>query len=151
MKLFQALLCLVFSITALAARPHFLSATFVETGGNVVVSFVEAGLGNTAIVRYTASATWDVTFQCFNKAGRLPPAANKQTASVTSSAGGTESPKNGRVDGQITIIAPTSPPPPGDFRCPRGFDPVVVTVTLQVASVLLRDDTFGVQIVPTAE
>jgi hypothetical protein len=149
MKLYQALLFLVVSsITALAQQPHFLSASYTQSGGTVVVTFSEAGLGDIDRVNYLLSTTWDVTFQCRNEGGHAPPADNKHTSSVATSTGQQFGVTNGRVNGQITASAPTSPPPPGDFQCPKGFRPVEVTAVL--TSINLADTTNGKSITPSA-
>ena len=50
---------------AWAASPHFLKATSaIDTDGTLTVSWKEAGLGDTSIVTYTASASADRLSDC---------------------------------------------------------------------------------------
>ena len=59
-----------------AQSPHFLSAK-------------EAGLGNNALISYTASADATATYACINGGGNHPKATNKETVSGLVSASGT--------------------------------------------------------------
>ncbi|MGH2691825.1 MAG: hypothetical protein ACRDHM_04910, partial [Actinomycetota bacterium] len=60
----------LFAQAALAASPHFLRASAARSGNNLVVSFKEAGLGNSAIT-IEASALASRTDQCVNKGGNV--------------------------------------------------------------------------------
>jgi hypothetical protein len=149
MKLYQFILTVVvFSTAALAADPHFISATYTaQASGAVTVSFHEAGLGNTPVqVNYLLTVTESVQFACINKAGNQPSAANKHTTTVSTTTGATFTSNNGQVQGTITAPAPSSPGS-GGFSCPRGLNLEVLGT--QVTSILLQDTTNGVQIVPT--
>jgi hypothetical protein len=102
--------------TGFAQSPHFLSASASgpDSDGNLVVSFKEAGLGNNALISYTASADATATYACINGGGNHPKATNKETVSGPVSASGTfSSGKNGSINQSLTI----GPPSPGSFSC----------------------------------
>src|SRR6266508_3280290 len=66
---------------AFADSPHFLSASAtVDSSGNLVATFKEAGLGNNATsAGITLSADATAVYQCFNNGGNHPKAGNKET------------------------------------------------------------------------
>jgi hypothetical protein len=103
---------------ALADSPHFLRASAtINSSGQLVCSFKEAGLGNTATVAdISCSADATATYQCWNKGGNHPQAGNKETVGGPVSGGGSFPIRNGSASGSITV----SPPGPGDFSCPNG-------------------------------
>ena len=115
---------LTLSVAVAVAAPHFLSASASQSGDNLVVSFREAGLGNTDItVQATADAT--AVYACINGGGKNPSAANKRTINTAVSASGVFSPKNGSVRGSLTLTNPG----PGDFTCTPGQRLTLVSVT----------------------
>jgi hypothetical protein len=103
---------------ALADSPHFIKASATLNGsGQLVCTFKEAGLGNTATsadISCAADAT--ATYQCWNKGGNHPQAGNKETVGGPVSGGGSFPIRNGSASGSITV----SPPGPGTFSCPGG-------------------------------
>ncbi len=92
---------------------------------DLVVSFTEAGLGNSDVT-YDASCTAATTWQCFNNGGNHPKAGNKETTVSEANGGNSFTPQNGSVTGDVTISAPTSP---GNFSCPGGQTLVMTGVT----------------------
>lgn len=80
----------------------------IQPNGNLVVSWVEAGLGNLD-VNYTLSATVNATYFCRTSSGNIPNANNKHTVSGTFSTNGSFEPKNGKVTGSLTLVAPAAP------------------------------------------
>ena len=119
---------------ALAASPHFHYASAVRSGDNLVVSFKEAGLGNTA-VQVTASATATATWGCFNGGGKNPSAANKRTFTSTVSRSGVFTPRNGQITGSLTVLAPATP---ANF-CPSGQ--TMRRMSLSYTNVMVTDAT----------
>jgi len=103
---------------ATAASPHFLRASAtIDTNGNLVCSFKEAGLGNTLTVAdISCSADATATYQCWNNGGKHPQAGNKETVGGPVTGGGEFPIRNGSASGSITV----GPPGPGDFSCPNG-------------------------------
>lgn len=105
--------------SALADSPHFISssASGVNSAGNMVVSFKEAGLGNNQQITYVASADGTAIYACINGGGNHPSASNKETVNGPVSASGTfSSGKNGSISQSLTL----SPPSAGSFSCPGG-------------------------------
>lgn len=114
-----ALLAWFGASSALADSPHFVSssASAVDSAGNLVVSFKEAGLGNNQLIAYTASADGTAIYACINGGGKHPSATNKETVNGPVSASGTfSSGKNGSISQSLTL----SPPSAGSFSCPSG-------------------------------
>ena len=103
---------------AQADSPHFISASAsINSSGQLVCTFKEAGLGNTLTVAdISCSADATAVYQCFNNGGNHPKAGNKETVGGPVSGGGTFPVRNGQTTGSITV----SPPGPGDFSCPSG-------------------------------
>jgi hypothetical protein len=113
------------AVVAWAVSPHFVNASAVLNGINLVVSFKEAGLGTNELITYEANADATATYVCVNRGGANPSASNKTTVSGPVSATGTfSSGKNGQVTASLTLS-----PPPSDITCPPGQ-------SLEVAEVL---------------
>ena len=108
---------LVLAAVAFADNAHFVRASAARSGDNLVVSFKEAGLGDSVTVTIRASAQGTASYECINGGDNHPQAANKETVSSEVSASGNfTSGKNGTVSGSLTV----HPPGPGDFSCPPG-------------------------------
>jgi len=146
---------LTFSVSVALAGANFKSATgIVNSAGALVVSFDESGLGNEN-VDYTLTADATALFACINKGGKNPSAANKQAFEGQLSEGASFEPKNGRVQGDITV-GPLAAP---QFTCPSGqtralahvaYSNIVLTdttnnesITVPDASRCLRPDVAG--------
>jgi len=112
---------------ALADSPHFISASAsVGSGGNLVATFKEAGLGTTAKTeQITLSADASATYACINGGGNHPKAANKETVSGPVSNSGAFPVRNGQTTGSISV----APPGPDGFTCPSGQKLVLVFVS----------------------
>jgi hypothetical protein len=111
---------MAFSATAQADSPHFLSHSFAidNSTGNLLCSFKEAGLGNTATTAdITCKAdTSSATYQCFNNGGNHPKAGNKETVGGLVENTQTFDVRNGQTTGTI----PVGPVSPKGFTCPSG-------------------------------
>jgi hypothetical protein len=131
-----ALLALTVS-TAFAASPHFISASAsIDSSGNLVVSWKEAGLGDNQLIHYTTSADATAVYVCVNGGNKNPSAANKETVSGPVSASGTfSSGKNGNITASLTA----SPPSAGSFSCPNGQKLKLASVTY--TNITLTDTT----------
>jgi len=128
---------------AQAQSPHFISASdalsSTENLGDLVVSFKEAGLGNNALIDYTAAADGTATYACINGGGNHPSASNKETVSGPVSANGQfSSGKNGTISQSLTIEEPG----PGSFSCPSGQTFVLADVSFK--NVSITDTTNGI-------
>ena len=114
-----AVLAITTSLT-LAGNPHFLKAHTsgtLQSDGDLVVSFKEAGLESGSTSTITVSATGTADYECINGGGKNPTADNKDTVSSELSVSGEfTADKNGNVRGSLTL----NPPGPGGFSCPPG-------------------------------
>lgn len=93
---------------ASAASPHFVKgpSASLDADGNYVVSFKEAGLGNTPVSYLLEAKNATFTFQCFNPAGNKPQGdPNGQSVSDISTTT-TLTPRNGQITGSI-VMSPT--------------------------------------------
>jgi hypothetical protein len=135
-----ALLALTVS-TAFAAAPHFINASAsINGGGNLVVSWKEAGLGDNQLIHYTVSADATATYVCVNGGNHNPSASNKTTVSGPVSASGTfSSGKNGNITASLSAAPPSAP----DF-CPNGQKTELALVTY--SSITLTDTTNGITV-----
>lgn len=115
------------AIAAFGQNPHFIQASAaLQTDGSLVVSFKEAGLGDTVTVLEQASANATASYACVNGGGNHPQAANKETVhGPVSASGNFTSGKNGNIVGSLTI----APLGPGTFSCPNGQQLVLAAVS----------------------
>jgi hypothetical protein len=126
---------LTFGVGAALAGANFKSATgTVNADGALVVSFDESGLGNEN-VDYTLTADTTALYACINKGGKNPSAANKQSFEGQLSGGASFEPKNGRVQGDITV-GPLAAP---QFTCPSGQTRALAHVSY--SNIVLTDTT----------
>jgi hypothetical protein len=140
LALFVALATIGVAAPAYADTGHFHSATSsVNSSGALVVAFDERGLGE-ADVSYLLTAHATVMYACINNGDNHPQASNKETINAEVSAGGTFTPRNGRVVASLAA----GPPGAGSFACPPGQ--VLVLVSVAYTGGLLRDLTNGVSI-----
>jgi hypothetical protein len=117
------------------AGANFKSATgTVNDTGALVVSFDESGLGNEN-VDYTLTADATALYACINKGGKNPSAANKQSFEDQLAGGASFEPKNGRVQGDITV----GPLPAPGFTCPSGQTRILAHVSY--SNIVLTDTT----------
>ena len=115
---------------AWADNPHFISATdSVQSDGDLLVQWKEAGLGSSVTIAYDISATGQSFCNCVTKGGTCPSAQNKTTGSQLISVPATfTSTKAGNINGSATLMAPacpTSSPP----TCGKGQTLEVTLVT----------------------
>ena len=130
----------VVAAAAYASSAHFVrgpNASLNSSNGNVTVSWKEAGLGDTVVVDYTASADGTARYQCVNRGGNCPAASNKQNVSSAVTSDGTFSPKNGTVTASLSFE-----PPAGTLKCPGGQ--VLKMVSVSYTGIALDDLTNGV-------
>ena len=135
-----SVLALVLAVpAAFADSPHFLSSSFAiatsgSSTGDLLCSFKEAGLGNTATTAdiTCTAATSEAVYQCFNNGGNHPKAGNKETVGGLVTSTETFPVRNGQTTGTITV----GPVGPGDFSCPSGQ-------TLYLQSVCYDDITLS--------
>jgi hypothetical protein len=111
---------------ASADSPHFIrAAASVGGSGNLVCTFKEVGLGNTAETEaVTCSADATAVYACLNGGGNHPKAANKATVNGPVSGGGIFPVRNGSTNGSISV----APPSAGAFSCPNGQRLVLASV-----------------------
>jgi hypothetical protein len=105
---------------AWADNPHFISGggqtnvAINNEDGSLLANFKIAGLGSNENVTVQLTAVADVIWQCVNKSGKCPKAANKVMETVDVIASGEfTSDQNGQVEGTLTftLVAPSSAPP----------------------------------------
>ncbi len=125
---------------ALADSPHFISASAsINPSGSLTVNFKEAGLGDNALISYTASASATADYGCLNGGGKNPEATNKSTVDGPVSASGIfSSGKNGSISASLTI----NPPPNVSLTCPSGQKLVLADVTY--SGISITDNTNGI-------
>jgi hypothetical protein len=124
--------------TANAASPHFVrgpDASLNTSTGEVTVTWKAAGLGDTTQVSYEASADGSARFQCVNRGGNCPAAANKEDVFGPVSASGTfASGKNGTITASLTFQ-----PPASTLDCPG--NQVIRLVSVSFSGIALADLT----------
>ncbi len=131
---------LIWAPTAFATSPHFISSSATLNGVNLDVNFKEAGLGNNALINYTASADATATVVCVNNGGANPSAKNKtDLQGPVSATGDFSSGKNGSVEASLTVNPPA---PSSDFSCPGGQTEQLAQVSY--TNVSITDNTNGV-------
>ena len=130
---------LVIMGVVLAASPHFVRGptASLTSDGDAVISWKEAGLGDTTTVHYVASADVSGLYQCVNKGGNCPSAANKQEFHGPVFAEGTfASGKNGSITASLTLQAPDP-----TLQCPGKQRVELVRVTF--ANMALESSASG--------
>jgi hypothetical protein len=80
----------------------------IQPDGDLLVRWVEAGLGNLT-VNYTVRADVSATYFCVTNSGNIPNASNKHVVNTAVSTGGTFDVKNGKVSGSLILEAPPAP------------------------------------------
>ena len=140
----RLLIAVVLGLTAgaaIAASAHFVNgpdSSLNTSTGSVTVTWKEAGMGDTTLVSYEASADGRARYQCVNRGGKCPAAANKQDVfgPVTSS-GSFFSGKNGSITASLTIQ-----PPASTLDCPGSQ--VLKMVSVSYTGIALADLTNNV-------
>jgi len=101
--------CGVISALAFAGSAHFVKGptASITSDGVYVVSFKEAGLGNTPIFYSLTAAQANFTFQCFNPAGNKPSGDPNGVSVSDLATFATMNPRNGQITG-VVAMAPTS-------------------------------------------
>ena len=124
---------------------HFMSLSAAFSGANLVVSFREAGLGNSpaSIVSMEATAAGSATYACINGGGKHPSATNKEDVNGPVSASGDfQITKNGSAIGTLTLT-----PPPSTLVCPNGQTFVLAAVSYSNVSISdLTNSLLGVSV-----
>jgi hypothetical protein len=80
----------------------------IQSNGNLIVSWEEAGLGFSD-VNYSLTANVEAVYFCVTNSGNIPNAENKHTVNSPVQTGGSFEPKNGKVIGSLTLPAPPAP------------------------------------------
>jgi hypothetical protein len=82
----SAVLLAMSAVPALADSPHFTKATAsTDSKGNLVVTFKEAGLGNTATTEHiTVSADASAEYGCFNRGGNHSSSCQQRNSNYAS-------------------------------------------------------------------
>lgn len=142
MKAYRFALLALFLVVgvASAANPHFVRGptAVLNNSGDAVISWKEAGLGDTVSVDYIASADVSGLYQCVNRGGNCPAAANKEEFQGPVSAAGTFlSGKNGQITASLTLSAPDP-----TLNCPGNQRVELVFVTF--SNIALESSASGV-------
>ena len=117
----------------LFSSPHYVvDPTFTDNGTTLTATGSVAGLGNEDVT-VVLTAQGSATIVCTNPAGNVAPG---QTKDVTVSGSQTITDvKNGRVDYNVTTVAPTAPAD----SCPNPkWTPTVTDVTFNSATVIVQ-------------
>lgn len=139
---------LAVSGVALAASAHFVRrpTSTIDNDGNLVVSWKEAGLGDTAVVEYEASADAHAKYQCVNRGGKCPAASNKEEVfGPVSAAGAFASGKNGSITASLTME-----PPPATLDCPGNQTVELVSVSYEDIALLDITNNLAAQADPSS-
>jgi hypothetical protein len=97
------------AVPAFAANPHFVGApTFTDNGNTITATGSVAGLGNQN-VRVVLTATGTASVVCRNPAGNRAP--GQDTAVSASGSQLITDVKNGRINFNVTTLAPSNPDP----------------------------------------
>lgn len=101
--------CGVISALAFAGSAHFVKGptASITADGDYMVSFKEAGLGNTPITYALTAEEVIYTFQCFNPAGNKPSGDPNGVKASDVAAFATMTPRNGQITGSVGL-SPTS-------------------------------------------
>lgn len=119
---------------------HFMSTSAAFSDANLVISFREAGLGNspTATVNISVIGAGSATYACINGGGKHPSASNKENVNGPVGASGNFGiTKNGSAVGSLTLT-----PPPSTLTCPSGQTFVLAAVSY--TSLSISDNTNSV-------
>ncbi len=141
--LLSAFVILLLTVSsAFAADPHFINTSAsIDSSGNLIVSWKEAGLGNDVTVHYTADANATADYGCINGGGNHPKASNKFTVDGPVTGSGTfSSGQNGEITASLTL----NPPSAGSFTCPSGQTLVLADVSY--TDIVLMDTTNSVTV-----
>ena len=117
----------------LFSSPHYVvDPTFTDNGTTLTATGSVAGLGNEDVT-VVLTAKGSATIICTNPGGNVAPG---QTKDVTVSGSQTITDvKNGRVDYNVTTVAPTAPAD----SCPNPkWTPTVTDVTFNSATVIVQ-------------
>lgn len=117
------------------AAKAVLSADAATSGGRLVVSFQETGVGPGAVT-VTARADATATYGCMSN-GRSQRLRKEARASGVSEAGGRFTAVGGRVGGTLSLLAPG----PADVSCASGEAPQLLRVLY--SRVVVLDTTTG--------
>lgn len=101
--------CGVISALAFAGSAHFVKGPTgsISADGDYIVSFKEAGLGNTPITYSLTAEEVIYTFQCYNPAGNKPSGEPNGMKASDVASFVTMTPRNGQITGFVTL-SPTS-------------------------------------------
>lgn len=141
--LVSALFFATMSTSAVLATPgtgaHFVSASdSLNSVGQLVTTFKEAGLGNGQDATVRVSTHYEATWACQNRGGGYAPGLQRSFGDTGTSATFTAD-RNGAIEG--TLVAP-SIWPPAEVTCPSGqTGPLLASVAF--SSVVLEDLTYG--------
>lgn len=151
-RIFLASATLALATAAMADSPHFVRATgTVDTVGEYVATFKEAGLGTNQLINYllSAGAGTEFTYQCYTKSNNTPNGAPNNVFPSNLSTGGTfNSGKNGQITASLTLVPePTSDCQGGGLKLclvSVSYQHVVLTDTTNTVSVNLpsRSESF---------
>jgi hypothetical protein len=130
------------AVPALAANPHFISASASgpNAAGNLRVNFKIAGLGDNQTITVTASADATAVYACQNNGGKFPSDPKKtQVSGPVSASGQFTSGQNGQITGSLTLR-----PPATTLSCPNGQHRVLVSVSYTNVRVSGGGDTASI-------
>lgn len=122
-----------------AAGPHFVKgpSASLDNEGSYVVSFKEAGLGNTPVT-YALTADQTFTFQCFNPAGNQPQGDPNGQDFSNESQFVTLTPRHGQITGSVSLSPQT-----GTASC-QGKSMKLCLIAVSYSDVTFQDVTNSV-------
>ena len=134
------------TVSAVSAAPHFVKgpSASLDNEGSYVVSFKEAGLGNTPVTYVLTAANQTFTFQCFNPAGNQPQGDPNGQDFSNESQFVTLTPRNGQITGSVSLSPQT-----GTAGC-QGNAMKLCLIAVSYSGVTFQDLTNGVPTPPAS-
>jgi hypothetical protein len=136
-KLYGALVLTGVSALASADSPHFIKGPTgsLDSSGDYVVSFKEAGLGNTPITYSLTAGTAVFTFQCYNPANHTPQGDPNGQSFSNVTTFETLTPRNGQITGSIMLS-----PEKGSASC-QGNAMTLCLTAVSYSGVVFKEET----------
>jgi len=122
--------------------PHFVGTPtgILDTSGDYVASFKEAGLGNIPITYALTATTEKFTFQCFTKSGNMPQGSPNSVSFSGQTTFVTIQPRNGQINGSVLLT------PEQDGASCQGGGLVLFLIAVEYDGVTLTDTTDGITV-----
>jgi hypothetical protein len=133
------ILAVLTALPAWSQGAHFIRATgSLDSSGDYVANFKEAGLGNTPITYELSAVTENFTYQCFTKSSNTPQGAPNSVSFSNDASFTTITPRNGQITGSVSLT------PQRDSASCQGQGLVLKLIAVDYEGVTLCDTTNNV-------